>query len=107
MGIKQYDILLVNLDPTIGSEIKKTRPCLVVSPNEMNQNLKTVVIAPMTTTIKNYPTRVKVNFEKKEGRIAIDQLRTIDNRRIIKSLGKISTVEIKEVKRIIQITFVE
>lgn len=107
MGIKQYDILLVNLDPTIGSEIKKTRPCLAVSPNEMNQNLKTVVIAPMTTTLKNYPTRVKVNFKKKEGRIAIDQLRTIDKRRIIKSLGKISTVEIKEVKRIIQITFVE
>lgn len=107
MGIKQYDILLVNLDPTIGSEIKKTRPCLVVSPNEMNQNLKTVVIAPMTTTLKNYPTRVKVNFEKKERRIAIDQLRTIDNRRIIQSLGKISTAEIKEVKRIIQITYVE
>lgn len=107
MGINQYDIVLVNLDPTIGSEIQKTRPCVVISPNEMNRNLKTVVIAPMTTNLKNYPTRVKVKFEKKEGRIAIDQIRTIDNRRIIKSLANISSSEIKEVKRIIQITFVE
>jgi mRNA interferase MazF len=107
MGIVQYEIVLVNLDPTIGSEIKKTRPCVVISPDEINRNLQTIVIAPMTTNLKNYPTRVKVNFKKKEGRIVIDQLRTIDNRRIIKSLGKISTAEIKEVKRIIHITYVE
>ena len=107
MGIVQYEIVLVNLDPTIGSEIKKTRPCVVISPDEINRNLKTIVIAPMTTNLKNYPTRVKVKFENKEGRIAIDQIRTIDSKRIIKSLGKISPAEIREVKRIIQITFVE
>ena len=107
MGINQYDIVLVNLDPTIGSEIRKTRPCLVMSPNEMNRNLNTLVIAPMTTHLKNYPTRVKVKFKKKEGRIAIDQLRTIDNRRIIKTLSRISPAEIKQVKHLIKITFVD
>lgn len=107
MGINQYAIVLVNLDPTIGSEIRKTKPCVVVSPDEMNRNLNTIVIAPMTTNKNNYPTRAKVIFENKEGRIAIDQLRTIDNRRIIKTLSKISPAEIKQVKHIIQITFVE
>jgi len=107
MGIKQYDVVVVNLDPTIGSEIKKTRPCVVLSPNELNRNLKTIVVAPMTTNLKSYPTRAKLVFENKEGRVAIDQIRTIDSQRIVKILGKISRNEIKEIKRIINITFVQ
>ena len=107
MEIKQYQIVIVNLDPTIGSEIKKTRPCVVASPNEMNDNLRTVVILPITSNKKNYPTRVKVNFSGKEGRIVIDQIRTIDKRRIIEIKSALTTKEINAVKTIIQRTFVE
>jgi mRNA interferase MazF len=107
MEINQYDIILVNLDPTIGSEIKKTRPCVVISPDEMNKYLKTVVIAPMTSNSKNYPTRVQVKHENKIGRIVLDQIRTIDKQRIIKHLGKLSQQEIKEVKSVFKETFVD
>ncbi|NNK89184.1 MAG: type II toxin-antitoxin system PemK/MazF family toxin [Saprospiraceae bacterium] len=107
MGINQYDVVLVNLNPTIGSEIKKTRPCVVISPNELNRNLNTVVIAPLTTNLKNYPTRVNVKFEGKEGKIAVDQIRTIDSRRILKTLGKILTNEVKNLKEIIRQTYVD
>lgn len=103
----QYDIILVNLDPTIGSEIKKTRPCLVVSPNEMNKYLRTIVIVPMTTAEKNYPTRVVINHKNKIGVAAIDQIRTIDKSRVIKSLGQISESEIAMCKSVIQETFVD
>ena len=106
MDIDQYDIILVNLNPTKGSEIKKTRPCLVISPNEMNKYLKTVVVAPMTTAEKKYPTRVIVNHNDKIGAVAIDQIRTIDKSRVIKSLGKISKVEIDQCKEVILETFV-
>jgi len=106
MEIKQYQIVVVNLDPTVGSEIKKTRPCAVVSPNEMNDWLKTVVIVPLTTSNKNYPTRVKVKYQDREGRIAIDQIRTIDKRRIIKVSGQLSKKEIQDVKNVIEHTFV-
>ena len=78
--IEQYSIWLVNLDPTIGTEIKKTRPAVVISPNEMNDVLKTVIIAPMTTKTRNWPTRVKIVFEGKDGEIALDQIRTIDKK---------------------------
>ena len=78
--IEQYSIWLVNLDPTIGAEIKKTRPAVVISPNEMNDVLKTVIIAPMTTKTRNWPTRVKIVFEGKDGEIALDQIRTIDKK---------------------------
>ena len=105
MEIKQYQIILVNLDPTIGSEIKKTRPCVVVSPDEMNKHLRTVVIAPMTTSSKNYPTRIEIKHDNKIGWIVIDQIRTIDKQRIIKDLGKHN--QIKEVKSIIKETFVD
>ena len=88
--IEQYSIWLVNLDPTIGAEIKKTRPAVVISPNEMNDVLKTVIIAPMTTKTRNWPTRVKIEFEGKDGEIALDQIRTIDKNRLVKKLGKIS-----------------
>ena len=107
MELKQYEIVLVNLDPTIGSEIKKTRPCVIVSPNEMNKYLQTIVVAPMTTKSKKYPTRIEVKHDNKIGWIVIDQIRTIDRRRIIKSMGRLSQPEIKEVKSIIQETYVD
>ncbi len=107
MEIKQYQIILVNLDPTIGSEIKKTRPCVVISPDEMNKYLRTIVIAPMTTNSKKYPTRVEVKHDNKTGWIVLDQIRTIDKQRIIKELGRLSKPEIKEVKEIIKETYVE
>jgi mRNA interferase MazF len=107
MEIKQYQIILVNLDPTIGSEIKKTRPCVVISPDEMNDHLRTVVIAPMTTSSKNYPTRAEIKHDNKIGRVVLDQIRTIDKQRIIKDLGKLSSPEIKEVKAILKETFVD
>jgi mRNA interferase MazF len=107
MEIKQYQIFLVNLDPTIGSEIKKTRPCVVISPDEMNNHLRTVVIAPITTSSKNYPTRVKIKHDNKIGWIVLDQIRTIDKQRILKDLGKLSRREIKEVKAILKETFVD
>jgi len=106
MEIKQYKIVIVNLEPTVGSEIKKTRPCVIISPNEMNKYLRTVIIAPLTTTLKNYPTRVKVKYQKKEGRIVIDQIRTIDKSRIVKISGELSKKEIEDIKQTIQKTFV-
>lgn len=107
MEIKQYDIVLVNLEPTIGSEIKKTRPCAVVSPNEMNKYLNTVVIAPMTSQSKLYPTRVKVNHDNKSGWVVLDQIRTIDKQRIIGILDCLTSKEIENVKRILKETFVD
>lgn len=99
--------MLVNLDPAIRSEIKKTRPCVVISPDEMNNHLRTVVIAPMTTSSKNYPTRVEIKHDNKIGWIVLDQTRTIDKQRILKDLGKLSKPEIKEVKSILKETFVD
>jgi len=99
--------MLVNLDPTIGSEIKKTRPCVIISPDEMNKYLRTVVIAPMTTSSKNFPTRVEIKHDNKIGWIVLDQIRTIDKQRIVKELGKLSKSEIKEVKAIIRETYVD
>jgi mRNA interferase MazF len=92
--LKQYDIVLVNLDPTKGSEIKKTRPCLIISPNELNDNLRTVTVAPMTTKSRNYPTRVSVQHNRQTDWVVIDQIRTIDKARIIKVLGRITIKEI-------------
>ncbi len=84
MVVSRFDIFLVTLDPTIGSEIQKTRPCLVISPDEMNRNIRTVIIAPMTPAQKEYPTLVSCTFRKKRGQIVIDQIRTIDKARLIK-----------------------
>lgn len=105
--IKQFDIVLVNLDPTIGSEINKTRPCLVISPNEMNKFLNTIIIAPITSTSKPYPTRVEISGKMTTGWVVIDQVRTIDRRRILKVLGKITDNEVTEVKSVIKETFVD
>jgi len=107
MEIKQYEIFLINLDPTIGSEIKKTRPCVIVSPDEMNKYLQTVVIAPMTTSSKNYPTRVEIKHDNKIGRVVLDQIRTVDKQRVLKGLGKLLKPEIKEVKAVIKETYVD
>jgi len=103
----QYSIVLVDLDPTLGSEIKKTRPCVVVSPDEMNKYLNTVVLAPMTTNLSRYPTRVVVEFDGKKGMIVIDQIRTVDKVRILKVLGKLTKTEIKACKEVIRETFVD
>lgn len=105
MVIKRFDVYLVNLDPTIGSEIKKTRPCLVISPDEMNRNIRTVIIAPMTSAQKEYPTRVFCTFQKKKGQIVLDQLRTIDKARLIKKLGTIGSKNQLEVISILQRLF--
>lgn len=107
MELTQYAIVLVNLDPTLGSEIQKTRPCVIVSPNEMNKYLNTIVIAPMTSSLNKYPTRISVNHDGKKGMIAIDQIRTVDKKRIIKVLGKLNKAEIKSTKEIIKETFVD
>jgi mRNA interferase MazF len=107
MEINQYQIILVNLDPTIGSEIKKTRPCVVISPNEMNKFLKTVVIAPMTTSSKNYPTRVEIKHDHKTGWIVLDQIRTIDKQRIIRELGRLTKSEISRLKSVLKETYVD
>lgn len=107
MELKQYDIILVNLDPTLGSEIKKTRPCVIISPNEMNNNLRTITIAPMTTKSRKYPTRVKVSHNKQVGWVIIDQIRTIDKARIIKKLGTLSEKEVLTCKQVLRETFVD
>jgi mRNA interferase MazF len=102
MEIVQYAIVLVNLDPTLGSEIQKTRPCVVVSPNEMNKHLNTIIIAPMTSSLKEYPTRVVVNHNSKKGMIALDQIRTVDKKRILKVLGKLNKTEIQSTKEVLK-----
>ena len=107
MELKQYSIILVNLDPTVGSEIKKTRLCVIVSPNEINKYLRTIVVAPMTTNLKKYPTRIAVEHNRKKGMVAIDQIRTIDKSRIIKEFGRLTKLEIRQCKNIIKETFVD
>jgi mRNA interferase MazF len=105
--VDQYSVCLVNLEPTIGHEIKKTRPCVIISPDEMNQNISTIIIAPMTTKSYAYPTRIPLTFQGKKGWIVLDQIRTIDKRRIVKKLGKISINKIAEVKNVINEMLVE
>ncbi|MEJ4088560.1 type II toxin-antitoxin system PemK/MazF family toxin [Galbibacter orientalis] len=107
MDLKQYSIVLVNLDPTIGSEIKKTRPCVIISPNEINKHLNTIVLAPMTTNLKKYPTRVSVKHNGKKGMIAIDQIRTVDKIRIIRIFENLTEVEVENCKEVIKETFVD
>lgn len=94
---RRFDVFIVNLDPTVGREIRKTRPCLVISPDEMNRHISTVIVAPMTTRGRDYPSRVNCVFEGKEGQIVLDQIRTVDKIRLVKKLGKISPAEQKEV----------
>lgn len=107
MIIKQYHIYLINLDPTIGHKIKKTRPCIVISPDEMNNNISTIIIAPMTTKSHSYPTRVQLKFQNKTGYIVLDQIRTIDKRRIIRELGTVNKSIIKKIKSILHEMLIE
>ena len=93
----RFGVFLISLDPTMGSEIKKTRPCVVISPNEMNRHLRTVIIAPMTTKSRSYPSRIAIRFQKKEGEIVLDQIRTVDKSRLVKYLGTIDEASAKEV----------
>jgi mRNA interferase MazF len=105
MVVNRFDVYLVNLDPTVGSEIKKTRPCLIISPNEMNRHIRTVIVAPMTTAGKNYPTRVTCSFKRKMGQIVLDQIRTIDKTRLVKKLGIIEPETQAEVISVLQRLF--
>ena len=104
---RRFEVYLVNLDPTLGSEIQKTRPCLVISPDEMNELIATVIIAPLTTKGRNYPTRVDCLFEGKEGQIVLDQIRTVDKLRLVRRLGKINASTQKEVLAILMQMFSE
>ena len=102
MVISQYEVYLISLDPTIGHEIKKVRPCVIISPDEMNKNISTVIIAPMTTQSHSYPTRIPLKFTGKEAWIVLDQLRTVDRKRLVEKLGKIDQKTINQVKSIIK-----
>ena len=105
MVIERFGVYLVALDPTIGSEIQKTRPCLVISPDEMNRTIATVILAPMTTRGRLYPSRVACHFEGKDGQIILDQLRAVDKRRLYKRLGHIDIPTQQEVLRVLAALF--
>jgi mRNA interferase MazF len=107
MIYQQYQVVIVNLDPTVGSETKKTRPCVIVSPDEMNKHLRTITIVPVTSQSKVYPTRAEIILQGKQNWAIIDQIRTIDTSRIIKQVGRLSEAEIIQIKRIIKETFVD
>lgn len=107
MGINRFEVYLISLDTTIGHEITKTRPCLIISPNEMNRFISTVIIAPMTTRRRNYPTRVSCTFQGKKGQVVLDQIRTVDKTRLVKKLGTISKQAQKSILSILQQMFAE
>jgi len=103
---RRDEVWLIALDPSLGAEIRKTRPCLVVSPDEMNEPLQTVMVAPMTATIRGYPTRVDVTFGGKRGQVVLDQLRSVDRQRLVRKLGNITTKSAQEVSRVLVEMFV-
>jgi mRNA interferase MazF len=105
MVVNRFDVYLINLDPAVGSEIQKTKPCLIVSPDEMNRHIRTVIVAPMTTAGKDYPTRVPCKFKKKKGQIVLGQIRTIDKTRLVKKLGSINPETQSEVISVLQRLF--
>lgn len=107
MVVKRFDVYLVNLDPTIGREIKKTRPCLVISPNEMNEHIGTVIVAPMTTHGRSYPTRIPCRFQGRDGQIVLDQIRTVDKARLVKRLGQINSATQKAALMLLAEMFAE
>lgn len=104
-GVRRYDVYLVNLDPTLGSEIKKTRPCLIISPDEMNRHIRTVIIAPMTSVTRDYPSRVSVTFQRKKGQVVLEQIRTVDKGRLAKHLGRLPEPRCREVSGLLQQMF--
>ena len=105
MVVNRFDVYLINLDPTVGSEIQKSRPCLIISPDEINRHIRTVIVAPMTTAGKDYPTRIPCKFKRKKGQIVLDQIRTIDKTRLIKKLGSINPETQLEVISVLQRLF--
>ncbi len=105
MAVNRFEIYLINLDPTVGSEIKKTRPCLIVSPDEINHNIRTVIIAPLTTKGQPYPTRLPCRFQSKKGQIVLDQIRTVDRMRLVKKLGRLDGKTSARVLDILQAMF--
>ena len=102
MGVSRFDVFLVNLDPTVGSEIRKSRPCVVVSPDEMNRYVRTVVVAPLTTSGRPHPSRVQTHFAGRDGQVVIDQLRTVDKARVAKRLGALDPREAAAVLEVLQ-----
>jgi mRNA interferase MazF len=104
-GAARGEVYLVGLDPTVGSDTQKTRPCLVVSPDELNLYLRTVIVAPMTTSGQAYPWRVSCRFQRQTGFVAVDQLRTVDNRRLLKRLGRLAPMMVDEVLGVLQEMF--
>ena len=102
---RRDEVWLIGLDPSKGTEIKKTRPCLVISPDEMNEPLQIVLVAPMTTTLRTYPTRVSVTFQNKTGQIALDQLRAVDRQRLVRRLGVVSTKTAEAVSNVLMEMF--
>ena len=107
MVVERFDALLVNLDPTIGSEIRKSRPCLIISPDEMNRWIRTVIVAPMTTRGQQYPTRVSCDFQGKQGQIVLDQIRTVDQSRLVRKLGRMDEFTSAEVLATLSEMFAE
>ena len=103
----RFDIYYVNLEPTIGKEIKKTRPCIIISPNEMNYNISTVIIAPLTSRLRNYPTRVPCKVEGKQGQIVLDQIRTVDKIRLIKRIGTLNILTRTKILNVLKEMFSE
>jgi mRNA interferase MazF len=103
----RFEVYFINLDPTIGSEIKKTRPCVIISPNEMNHNIATLIIAPLTSKLKNYPTRVPCKVEGKQGQIVLDQIRTVDKSRLVKKINTLNKVTQIKVLNILKEMFSE
>ena len=101
MEVKQYEVHLISLDPTVGSEIEKPRPCVVISPDEMNRHIQTVIVAPMTTKSHRYPSRVSLTFQGKRGWVVLDQIRTVDRRRLVKKLGRLKETSIVKIKDVI------
>ena len=103
----RFEVYFINLDPTIGSEIKKTRPCVIISPNEMNHNISTLIIAPLTSKLKNYPTRVPCKVEGKQGQIVLDQIRTVDKSRLVKKIDTLNKTTQRKVLNILKEKFSE
>jgi len=105
MEVNRFEVFLVSLDPTTGHEIKKTRPCTIISPDEMNRHIGTVIIAPMTTKGRNYPSRVKCTFQGVEGQVVLDQIRTVDKSRLVKKLGRLSASATESIVRVLSEMF--
>lgn len=105
--VSRFDVYLVSLDPTQGYEIQKTRPCVVVSPDDMNHHIGTVIVAPMTTKGRDYPTRIPLTFQRKKGQIVLDQIRTVDKTRLVKRLGKLDASTAAKMLTVLQEMFTE